>query len=260
MSPDGQAVEVRAVQVGSFELDDRRGFPIHEHPTHQLAWASSGTLVMAVEGRTWVLPRSRALWIPAGMAHDVLAAGATRMVSLYFRPEDCPVDFDEATVIDTRGLLGHLIDHLTQQLDPDAWARAAAVVFDLLSPLPIAELRLPEPTDPRVREIGAALQSDPSDDRTLADWGRRVGASGRTLARLIHRDTGMTFATWRTHFRVAAALRLLANGMPVARVASTVGYATPSAFVAAFRRTVGTTPGQYFSPEPDADDGRDAPP
>jgi AraC-like DNA-binding protein len=193
------------------------------------------------------------------MPHDVLAAGATRMVSLYFQPADCPVTFDEATVIDTRGLLGHLIDHLTHQLDPDAWARAAAVVFDLISPLPIAELHLPEPTDPRVREIGAALQSDPSDDRTLAEWGRLVGASGRTLARVIRHDTGMTFATWRTHLRAAAALRLLAAGMPVARVASTVGYATPSAFVAAFRRTVGTTPGQYFSPESLADDDHEAP-
>jgi AraC-like DNA-binding protein len=43
-----------------------------------------------------------------------------------------------------------------------------------------------------------------------------------------------------------AALPLLAEGRPVRRVARRVGYATPSAFVAAFRRTVGVAPGRYL--------------
>ncbi|MEU7598941.1 helix-turn-helix domain-containing protein, partial [Streptomyces sp. NPDC039022] len=34
----------------------------------------------------------------------------------------------------------------------------------------------------------------------------------------------------------------------VAAVACRVGYASPSAFVAAFRRVVGVPPGVYFSP------------
>lgn len=36
-------------------------------------------------------------------------------------------------------------------------------------------------------------------------------------------------------------------GLPVSRVAHAVGYATPSAFLAAFRRTVGTSPGRYLN-------------
>jgi AraC-like DNA-binding protein len=57
----------------------------------------------------------------------------------------------------------------------------------------------------------------------------------------------MTFGTWRTQVRLLASLPLLAAGMPVATVARRVGYATPSAFVAAFRRVTGTTPGTYFT-------------
>jgi AraC-like DNA-binding protein len=49
-----------------------------------------------------------------------------------------------------------------------------------------------------------------------------------------------------TRLRIASALPRLAAGRPVSRVAAEVGYATPSAFVAAFRRTVGSTPGRYF--------------
>jgi AraC-like DNA-binding protein len=51
---------------------------------------------------------------------------------------------------------------------------------------------------------------------------------------------------WRTTARLAAALPLLAAGTPVATTAHQVGYATPSAFVAAFRREIGTTPADYF--------------
>jgi AraC-like DNA-binding protein len=246
MSPDGHLVRAGAVLVGATTLDDRGGFPVHHHPTHQLAWASRGVLMMGVDGRTWVLPRSRALWIPAGARHEVMAGGETRFVSLYFQPGDCPIDFHRPTVVDAGGLLGHLIDHLTRPMPADARQRAEAVVFDLIAPLPVADLLLPEPADERVGELAAALDDDPADQRTHDEWGAVIGASGRTLARAIRSDTGMTFATWRTQIRVGAALRLLAGGMPVGRVAAEVGYATPSAFVAAFRRTVGATPGQYF--------------
>jgi AraC-like DNA-binding protein len=39
---------------------------------------------------------------------------------------------------------------------------------------------------------------------------------------------------------------MLAAGDPVSRVSGRVGYDTPSAFVAAFRRETGQTPGTYF--------------
>ena len=111
----------------------------------------------------------------------------------------------------------------------------------------VATIDVPVRVDERGAAVAAALIADPADDRPLAEWGRLVGASGRTLARVIERETGMGFERWRTHLRIAAALTLLAAGANVTRVAHDVGYATPSAFVAAFRRTTGTTPGAYFT-------------
>ncbi len=46
---------------------------------------------------------------------------------------------------------------------------------------------------------------------------------------------------WHTH-------SMLAGGDPVSRVAGRIGYDTPSAFVAAFRRETGQTPGTFFRP------------
>ena len=90
------------------------------------------------------------------------------------------------------------------------------------------------------------LLADVTDARPLTEWGHEVGASARTLARLFVTETGMGFERWRTHARLAAALPMLAAGDGVSTVAHKVGYATPSAFVAAFRREIGTTPAEYF--------------
>lgn len=53
---------------------------------------------------------------------------------------------------------------------------------------------------------------------------------------------------WRTLLRMRVALEQLAAGHPVGVVARHVGYATPSAFVAAFRRETGTTPSAVLRP------------
>ncbi len=78
-----------------------------------------------------------------------------------------------------------------------------------------------------------------------------MAASERTLARAFAAETGVPFGRWRTLLRLQAALPMLARGEPVGRVASRVGYDTPSAFVAAFRRETGQTPAAYFRSRPD---------
>jgi AraC-like DNA-binding protein len=60
-------------------------------------------------------------------------------------------------------------------------------------------------------------------------------------------ETGMTVGQWRRRLRMLEALRLLAAGMSATGVATRVGYATPSAFGAAFRAELGDTPARWFS-------------
>lgn len=229
------------------DLPADAGFDWHSHRHHQLALATRGVLVMAVEGAVWVLPRSRALWIPSGIRHSVTASGDTTMRSIYVHPSCCPLDWAAPTVVDASGLLGELAAHLSQdELPAGERARAEAVLWDLMAPVPVTTLSVPLPTDERARRVADGLLADVTDARTLAAWGHTVGASARTLARLFVAETGMGFARWRTNARLVAALPLLAAGTGVGAVAHMVGYTTPSAFVAAFRREVGTTPAEYF--------------
>jgi AraC-like DNA-binding protein len=120
------------------------------------------------------------------------------------------------------------------------------VLLDLLEPVEAATIDVPMPSDPRAVAVAEALLAAPADPRSLAAWGRGVGAAGRTLARLFDAETGMSFGRWRTNVRLRAAMLLLAEGEPVAVVAHRVGYATPSAFIAAFRRQLGATPGAFY--------------
>jgi AraC-like DNA-binding protein len=245
MSPERHGGVAVPVDMAAGQRFDR-----HQHPVHQLAWAPRGLLTMHVGEQSWVLPRSRALWIPAGIWHEVLADRGTTMMGLYFDPATCPITWPDPTVVATSGLVGGLLEHLAEAIDDDERRRAEAVVFDLLRPLPVATLEVPMPADARALIVAAALVDDPADGRSLAEWGRTVGASARTLARAFERDTGLGFERWRTRARMAAALSRLAGGSTVTRAAMDVGYASTSAFVAAFRRTTGATPGRYFAAPP----------
>ena len=109
-------------------------------------------------------------------------------------------------------------------------------------------LQLPSPRDVRARRVADALRRDPADARTLEALSGSAGASKRTLERVFAAETGMTFGTWRQQLRLLHATRLLAAGEKVTVAATEAGYESTSAFIAMFRRAMGTTPSRYFAP------------
>jgi len=236
-----------AVAVVTFPMPRGLVFDWHTHADHQLAWAASGVLTVRTEASAWVLPPQRALWIPAGVRHETLSAGVATMRSAYVRPDRCTVSWTEPTPVSAGPLLCELIGYLEDRsLPPDRRARAEAVLVDLLRPVAMSTVDVRWPADDRARQVADRLCESPADSRTLAEWGHQVGASERTLARAFLAETGVSFGRWRTMLRVQAALTALAAGEPVAVVARRVGYDSDSAFVQAFRRETGVTPGAYF--------------
>lgn len=227
-------------------------FPTHSHPAHQLSVAvGDGAVGLEAEGRTWIVLPARALWIPAGVEHSVNALGTAEMATLWLDPVRCPIGWDATTVVAVEPLVTLLVDRLLDRaLTADARTRAEAVLFDVLEPVEADVLDLPLPVDDRARRVAEALLADPADDRTLVAWGHVVGASDRTLQRAFRTGTGLGFHEWRTRARVSAALRLLLTDRPIAAIAGDVGYATSSAFGAAFRRVTGVAPSAFRSRPP----------
>src|SRR5579864_7099732 len=256
MSLDGQCppcdpLPSHAVTVVTFPMPAGLVFDWHTHPDHQLAWAASGVLIVRTAETAWVLPPTRALWIPAGLRHETMSAGTATMRTLYVRPDLCPISWPDPVPVAASQLLAELIGYLEAPgLDPDQRAHAEALLVDLLQPVTMATIEVRLPGEERARQVARALMADPADRRTLAEWGRRVGASERTLARGFAAGAGLAFGRWRSLLRLQAALPALAAGEPVGNVARRVGYESASAFVAAFRRETGVTPAAYFRATP----------
>jgi AraC-like DNA-binding protein len=103
-------------------------------------------------------------------------------------------------------------------------------------------LDVPMPRDGRALRIARALLDDPSIAHDLDRWADEAGASRRTVARLFRSETGLGFAEWRARLRAVDGLARLANGASVAETATSVGYASPSAFSAMIHRTLGQSP------------------
>ncbi len=223
----------------------------HAHRRLQLIHAVSGVMTVQTGGGMWLVPPGRAMWMPGGQDHAIRADGALSMRSLFIEPDALPHLAGESCVVDVPPLVRELIlacldmPLLYDTGGPDG--RLVATLFDRIARLPGAGMHLPLPTDRRLRYVTDAVLADPADHTTLEQWGRRVGASGRTLARLMRRETGMTFAAWRRQAALQRALVWLTAGRPVTTIAFDLGYDSPSAFIAMFKKAFGTTPGAYLS-------------
>lgn len=242
-SPE-QLSDGAAVWLNRFAMRAGDGFGIHVHEDlHQLIWSPTGVLLADAAGSSFVLPSTLALWIPAGVAHDVGCARPARLHSVYVEPQYCPISWTSPTVVGVGDLLAAVLDHLAGAGPAGAArARAERFMFDLLQPVAADPSALRLPLDGRAADVAAALLRRPADQRTIEEWGREVGASGRTLARHFRTQTGMSFGEWRTQARIQAATALLGDGATVATVAAAVGYRDAAAFAAAFRRHLGVTP------------------
>ena len=199
----------------------------------------------------WVVPPNRAVWVPAGVEHSIEMTGSVFVQTLYLHASIYGSLPDRCCAVNISPLLRELIRHIVavgmlDENDPPR-ARLLGVLIDQLSALPTIPLQLPWPADERARRAAAWLREHPDDPDVTDAVARRFGLSVRTIERLFQKETGLTFGKWRQQLRLLQALRLLAAGRPVTDVSLQVGYESPSAFIAMFRRTLGVTPYRYFS-------------
>jgi len=225
----------------------RQGFEIsaHAHSAHQIVHAVSGVMRVSTWDGFWVVPPQRAIWMPAHQTHWIDCATDVSMRTVYLAAQVAGVP-KTCEVWSVSPLMREVMVRLNTRPDPAMQAALADLLLLEIERIDATPLHLPEPRDPRARRVSDALLRDPADGRSLDDWARAAGATRRTLIRLFARETGMTFREWRRQLRVLRALEQLATGASVTATALDHGYATPSAFIQAFREVLGTTPARYF--------------
>ena len=246
----------------------------HSHPWAQVAISTTGVIRLTVSHGTFIVPPSRALWIPPGVEHAVTMVEDADLRTLYFHqphgqcgpaalgdgdghgsPGDDPSAWHQCRVLEVSDLLRALVREMPTT--PDGSSRTltaaellreshlSALIRDELARAAAVKLGVDLPQDKRLRHLCEAVLADPTQHETLADWAQDTGASPRTVARLFRSELGSTFTQWRQQVILAKAVSLAAGRMPMGRIAAELGY-SPSAFSAMVRRSVGQPPGQFF--------------
>ena len=222
----------------------------HHHARGQLVYAEHGVMMVAGDGGQWIVPPTRAIWMPPGVSHRIRCIGVVHMRSIYVRPDAAAHLPTNAQAVGVSGLLAELIRAAVKVPLPYAEdsrdGRLMRLLLDELHALPVLPLHLPQPVDERLRRICTRIAERPDDVSTLADWAATLGIDVKTVQRLFARETGMTFGQWRQQARLLHGLERLAVGEKVVDVALALGYDSPSAFAAMFKRQFGETPSAFF--------------
>lgn len=228
-------------------------FPEHQHARGQFAYAARGVISVHTPQGNWLVPPQRACWVPAQLVHGMRMHGGVTMQNVFVDapaiagsglPSHCQV-LDASPLL--RQLLAEAVTVDALYAEQSRAGRLMALLLDEIAAAQPLPLSAPLPQEPRLARLCMELLQEPTLDSSLDAMAAQAGMSRRTFTRQFRAQTGLAFAQWRQQACLLAAITWLAEGHAVTRVALDLGYASPSAFTAAFRRVLGQAPSDYLS-------------
>jgi AraC-like DNA-binding protein len=220
---------------------------------YRLILAADGIILVRTPHGQWCAPARTGVWVPPGVRAELETRGETDLRMIYTRQSRAAWNRagapDRACTVAITPLLRELLNRVVNLGSLDRRIPADVAIAQLV----LAEVRggatepleLIWPRDDRAVRIAAGIEADPANRRSLQALCRGHGISVRTAQRVFPLETGLPFEQWRSRFRYLHATRLLAEDRKVSEVAAACGYRSVSAFVAAFARLSGTTPGDW---------------
>jgi AraC-like DNA-binding protein len=220
----------------------------HSHRRAQLLHAISGTMLVLVDGGSWILPPHRALWIPAGIDHEVHCRGHVALRTVYIEPDACEILGTTCKALTVSNLLTELLVEAARiplEYDLDSRdGRLMQLLLDEIARMESLPLDVPMPQSSALLRLCGDIMRRPGELATLDDCAALTGMTRRSFTRRFRNETGISFLQWHVQVRLREALAKLNEGQPVTTVALDVGYDSPSAFTAAFRRHFNLLPSQ----------------
>ena len=251
--PPMPSVMPRPVMVRAFDLLPGMEVDAHSHSWGQLAYASEGIMIVSTPEGSWTVPPARAVWIPPGVEHAISIPGSGAFFrSVYTRADHSHDLGPNCRVLRVTSLLRELIIRASEmplEYDEDGpEGRLMTVIVDQIREMREEEpLYLPMPRDRRLLRLAQHMVREPGVRLSLEEAASQAGASARTIARRFTAETGLTFGEWQRRLSLVTAVERLATGQPVTAVALDLGYESPSAFIAMFRRTLGASPTAFLA-------------
>jgi AraC-like DNA-binding protein/quercetin dioxygenase-like cupin family protein len=244
----------RAVVARQTSYPNRHHITPHWHARAQFVFAVEGTMTVRTPRRAWIVPPSRALWVPARTVHEIHAHGVVEMRSLYMNAAAAAGMPSTCVVLEVTPLLRELVVRavgLPARYDEksDDGLLMRLLVAEMRR-LPQCALDLPLPESPDLTQLCERILDDLSTRRPCGFDASAMNTSSRTLYRRFLKETGITFARWKQQARLIESIRRLALGTPVTTVAMDLGYESASAFSTMFRRSLGIAPRAFVGVRP----------
>ena len=149
----------------------------HAHRRAQLLYGATGVMLVLSEDGGWVVPPQRAVWIPAGVTHQVRMLGSARAAPTSSRARRA--DARACEVVEVSPLLRQLLlaaVDMPAQYDREGRDGALArLLLHEVDRAPALPLHIPLPRDAR---LGRCAR--PSWRRRTSARGRRTGPGGCT--------------------------------------------------------------------------------
>lgn len=220
---------------------------------HYLLYAAKGALRLEAEDRYWVLPPSRAAWIPADTSIKIEITHAVTCCSVLFHPGFIAPDITHCQVINLSEVARQMILH-TRRWGPDSGQldQHACSFFSALAGTCVelaqqpSKVWIPKGQSKAIQRALSFTQENLAQDTSLAQVAAAAHLSQRSLSRRFSQETNMTWRQMQRRMRMIRAIELLSNVEGrIINIALDVGYVSLSAFNRAFRDFSGFTPSEF---------------
>ena len=222
---------------------------LHSHEGFgEIVYVGSGHVVLCIEQGNLACDSRRALWIPPGVSHEWYSASEIQNRSIFVHSSAVAgrERFKSLHQIEVTPLLRELIlsaAENTPDFSSPKGRRLGQVLLDCFEDAPLASSLLVMPRTHQLVEMCAKAMMTPEESISFKDWSEKLHISSKTLARMFNRETGQTMGQWVQLMRLLHARKCIDRGQSITEAALESGYSSVSAFIHAFRKRFGVTPG-----------------
>ena len=249
MDPDQAAAPMASIVYDGILSHDYDHW--HQHERAQLLYCSQGSFHLEITNREFLVPPSRAIWIPARMQHYAYSAKPVSHRSLYFDTEHFKRVPTQMEVIKVTPLLKELIiraclfqDNYTEN-SPES--RIAMVIIDEVLKATIEPFSLPLSHHTTLTKIKKYILDHLATKLTHSKIAKEFHVNPKTLSRLCKKETGMTLGQWVMQIKLFKAIEMVTTGASTTLTAQSLGYSNDSSFIVRFKTLTGCTPSELYA-------------
>lgn len=245
-----------------------QGLPRHFHEEYIIGVVERGLERVSCGGTVYTTGAGTLILFNPGQAHassGIDDSGFTRrtfypsvdmmrkiLTSLTGRDQPAPTFPETIVALESSPVAGLIIQLHTSLEQPSSKLEQESRFVFVMERL-IRRHALNHPAPPRFRRertyvslVRDFLEAHYAENMSLADLSSITNLSTFHLLRAFREEFGLPPFEYQKQVRLARAKQLLRQGIPIARVASEVGYSDQSHMTKHFKRFAGITPGRYI--------------